>query len=77
VLSQRNGVDPEPLLVAQRGVLVPFVAWLEAHVDEGGDEAPAETTVAAFRLETASGIMRFIDEMLDRATVTSSGSSGS
>ena len=69
VLLQRAGVDPEPLLVAQRAVLVPFVAWLEAQVDEGGDEAPGETTVAAFRLETASGIMRFIDEQLDRGLV--------
>jgi DNA-binding PadR family transcriptional regulator len=69
VLLQRAGVDPEPLLVAQRAVLVPFVAWLEAQVDEGGDEAPGEMTVAAFRLETASGIMRFIDEQLDRGLV--------
>ncbi len=69
VLLQRSGVDPEPLLVAQRAVLVPFVAWLEAQVDEGGDEAPGEMTVAAFRLETASGIMRFIDEQLDRGLV--------
>lgn len=67
VLSQRLGIDPEPLLVAQRAALVPFVAWLEAHVEDGGDEAPGETTVAAFRLETATGILRFIDEALDRA----------
>jgi DNA-binding PadR family transcriptional regulator len=66
VLLQRAGIDPEPLLVAQRAVLVPFAAWLEAQVDEGGAEAPGETTVAAFRLETATGILRFIDEQLDR-----------
>ncbi len=75
VLLQRAGVDPEPLLVAQRAVLVPFVAWLEAQVDDGGEEAPGETTVAAFRLETASGIMRFIDEQLDRSLVAA-GTSG-
>ena len=48
---------------------MPFVAWLEAQVDEGGDEPPGETTVAAFRLETASAIVRFIDEQLDRSLV--------
>jgi PadR family transcriptional regulator AphA len=69
VLSQRLRIDPEPLLVAQRAVLVPFVAWLEAHVEDGGDEATGETTVAAFRLETATGILRFIDEALDRAAI--------
>ena len=29
VLTQRLGYDVEPLLVAQRAVMVPFVAWLE------------------------------------------------
>lgn len=67
VLSQRVGLDPEPLLVAQRAALVPFVAWLEAQLDDAGHEVAGETTVAAFRLETASGIVRFIDMMLDRS----------
>ena len=44
---------------------MPFVAWLEAQVDETGPELPGETTVAAFRLETATAILRFIDRMLD------------
>jgi PadR family transcriptional regulator AphA len=65
VLCERAAIDPEPLLVAQRAALMPFVAWLEAQADEIGPELPGETTVAAFRLETATAILRFIDRMLD------------
>jgi PadR family transcriptional regulator AphA len=65
VLAERGEVDPEPLLLAQRAVLMPFVAWLEAQAEETGPELPGETTVAAFRLETATAILRFIDRKLD------------
>ena len=67
VLSQRAGRDLEPLLVAQRAALLPFVAWLEAQLDDTDGESPGETTVAAFRLETTGAIVRFIDGLLDRA----------
>jgi DNA-binding PadR family transcriptional regulator len=77
VLTERAGNNPERLLVAQRGVLVPFVTWLEARADEIGPEAPGETTVAVFRLETATAIVRFIDRMLDGSATPSSGNSGS
>jgi PadR family transcriptional regulator AphA len=77
VLTQRAGGDPEPLLVAQRAVLIPFVAWVEARADELGPELPGETTAAAFRLETATAIVRFIDRLLDGPAVSPSGSSGS
>jgi DNA-binding PadR family transcriptional regulator len=73
VLIERAGDDPESLLVAQRAALVPFVALLEAQADETGPELPGETTVAAFRLETATAIVHFIDRKLD-ASATSSGS---
>jgi PadR family transcriptional regulator AphA len=76
VLIERAGGDPEPLLVAQRTALIPFVALLEAQADETGPELPGETTVAAFRLETATAILRFIDQKLD-APAPSSGSSES
>jgi DNA-binding PadR family transcriptional regulator len=66
VLAERAGTDPEPLLVAQRAALVPFVAWLEAQLDDGSD-TPSEMTAVAFRLEGASAILRFIDGMLDRS----------
>lgn len=65
VLTERAGADPEPLLVAQRAALAPFVAWLEAQADDTGPELPGETTVASFRFETTTAIVRFIDRMLD------------
>jgi len=66
VLSQRAGIDVEPLLVAQRAVLVPFIAWLEAQLDDVDPiGSPGEATVLYFRLETAKTIVRFIDGMLD------------
>ena len=34
VLAQRLGYDTEPLLVAQRALMTPFVAWLEARLDD-------------------------------------------
>ncbi len=67
VLAQRAGVDVEPLLVAQRAVLVPFVAVLEAQLDDVDPAGPpGEPTVLLFRLETAQTVVRFIDQMLDR-----------
>jgi len=66
VLSQRVGIDVEPLLVAQRAVLVPFVTWLEAQLDDADPiGSPGEATIIYFRLETAKTIVRFIDGMLD------------
>jgi PadR family transcriptional regulator AphA len=65
VLTERVGRDPEALLVGQRNALVPLLALLEAQADDTGPELPGETTVAAFRLETASAIVRFIDGKID------------
>ena len=75
VLSERAGIDVEPLLLAQRAALVPLIAWLEAQLDDAGTEAPGETTVAVFRLETAGAVVRFIDGMLDRSSQKSLGRS--
>lgn len=66
VLSQRAGLDVQPLLVAQRAVILPFVAWLEAQLDDVGVlDGQAEATQLYFKLETAQTIVRFIDRMLD------------
>jgi PadR family transcriptional regulator AphA len=66
VLSQRVGLDVEPLLVAQRAILVPFVTWLEAQLDDADPVGnPGEATTLYFRLETAKTTVRFIDGMLD------------
>jgi DNA-binding PadR family transcriptional regulator len=66
VLSQRAGIDVEPLLVAQRSALVPFVTWLEAQLDDVDSiSSPSDSTMLYFRLETAKTIVRFIDGLLD------------
>lgn len=65
ILSQRAGVDTRPLLSAQRDVLMPFLAWIEAQFDDAS--SPAELTALRFRLETAQMVIRFIDGMLEEA----------
>jgi DNA-binding PadR family transcriptional regulator len=66
VLTQRLGYDVEPLLVSQRALMTPFVAWLEARLDDVDPVAePTEATVLSFRLETAQTTVRFIDHLLD------------
>lgn len=66
VLAQRLGVDPEPLLVNQRALMAPFVAWLEVRLEDvDADADPTEATVLYFRLETAQTTIRFINHMLE------------
>ncbi len=66
VLAQRLGLDAEPLLIAQRALMAPFVAFLEARLEDVDPVAePTEATVLHFRLETAQTTVRFIDHMLD------------
>ena len=70
VLAQRLGLDAEPLLLGQRALMVPFVAWLEARLEDVDPIAePTEATVLHFRLETAQTTVRFIDHMLDNAKI--------
>ncbi len=65
VLAQRLDLDPKPLLTAQRALMTPFVAWLEARLDDvDPSREPTEATVLYFRLETAQTTVRFIDHML-------------
>jgi PadR family transcriptional regulator AphA len=66
VLSKRLSLDVEPLLVAQRGLLTPLVAFLEARLDDVDPATePAEEAVLYFRLETAKTTVAFIDHLLD------------
>jgi PadR family transcriptional regulator AphA len=68
VLSKRLGLDVEPLLVAQRALLTPLVAFLEARLDDVDSATePAEEAVLYFRLETAKTTVGFIDHLLDAA----------
>jgi PadR family transcriptional regulator AphA len=69
VLAKRLGLDVEPLLVAQRALLAPLVAFLEARLDDVDPATePAEEAVLYFRLETAKTTMGFIDHLLDART---------
>jgi PadR family transcriptional regulator AphA len=73
VLAQRLGLDTEPLLIAQRNLMAPFVAYLEARLDDvDAATDPTEATVLYFRLETAQTTIRFIDHMLDTVKVAGS-----
>jgi len=68
VLSQRAGLDLQPLLVAQRTLLLPFVAWLETQLDDLDPATePTEEAVLYFRLATARATVAFIDHLLDPA----------
>jgi DNA-binding PadR family transcriptional regulator len=68
VLSQRTGRELEPLLAAQRALLLPFVAWLETQLDDVDPATdPAEEAVLFFRLATARATVSFIDHLLDSA----------
>jgi PadR family transcriptional regulator AphA len=63
VLSQRARFDIAPLLAAQRAMIVPLLAWLEAQLDDTDPHEPAERTALMFRVETARMILRFIDSL--------------
>jgi PadR family transcriptional regulator AphA len=68
VLTKRLGLDIERLLVAQRALLTPLVAFLEARLDDVDPTTePAEETVLYFRLEMAKTTVGFIDHLLDAA----------
>jgi DNA-binding PadR family transcriptional regulator len=67
VLTQRLGLDPEPLLVAQRALVIPFVGFLESRLEDvDSAREPAEATVLLFRLETARTTLRLIDHVLEQ-----------
>jgi hypothetical protein len=68
VLSQRAGLDLQPLLVAQRTLLLPFVALLETQLDDVDPVTePSEEAVLYFRLETTRATLALIDYMLHSA----------
>lgn len=76
VLSQRAGFDIGSLLGAQRAMIVPFVAWLEAQLDDVDPDQPAERTALMFRVETARMILRFIDGLKRPTAAAASARSG-
>jgi len=70
VLSERAGIDVAPLLNAQRRMMMPFIAWLEAQLDDADPDVPSESTVLTFRLESARMVVDFIDGMLEKRAKT-------
>lgn len=60
LFSHRAGLDPHPLLAAQRRQLVPILASLEK---KAGQSQGAERTVALYRLEIARAVARFLDAL--------------
>lgn len=45
--------------------MLPFIAWLEAQLDDADPAYPSESTVLTFRLESARMVVHFIDGMLE------------
>jgi PadR family transcriptional regulator AphA len=69
VLNQRLGLDPRPILDAQRALIVPLIAFMEARLDDVDPaKDPAEETSLRFRLELARTTVRFIDDCRRRYT---------
>ena len=62
VLSERAGLDSQPLLRAQRAVTVPAVRSLELRLRRS---VGTEQVFVRFRLETTRSVVSFIDAMLD------------
>lgn len=64
VLIDRAGLDPTPLLDAQRALIVPAVDNLEARLAQ---VAGTEAIFVRFRLETTRAVLNFIDGLLEGA----------
>src|SRR5262249_34819518 len=62
ILTDRAGLDPEPLLEAQRASVVPAVETLETRLAAGG---PTERILLRFRLESTRAVLNFIDSLLE------------
>jgi DNA-binding PadR family transcriptional regulator len=60
-LSERAGLDPTPLLEAQRALTVPAIETLEARLSQS---VGTEQVFVRFRLESTRAVVHFIDGML-------------
>lgn len=65
VLCQVNGVNPAPLLEAQRALFVPVV---EALATAGGPRHKVADPVAVWRYESSRATLRFLDRLIARAS---------
>ena len=62
ILIDRAGLDPEPLLEAQRATVVPAIEALEARLTASGR---TERILVHFRLESTRAVVYFIDSLLE------------
>jgi PadR family transcriptional regulator AphA len=62
VLAARAGIDREPLIRAQREVLAPSLAKLEAKLGQGSE---AEDLTLRFRIDTTRAVLAFLDDLLE------------
>ena len=62
ILIDRAGLDPEPLLQAQRALVLPAVEALEARLAASGH---TERILVHFRLESTRAVVHFIDSLLE------------
>ena len=58
ILIDRAGLDPEPLLEAQRATVVPAIEALEARLTASGR---TERILVHYRLESTRAVVHFID----------------
>ena len=63
----RAGLDPEPLLEAQRASVVPAVEALESRLAASGH---TERILVHFRLESTRAVVHFIDSLLAERRAT-------
>src|SRR5262245_60457665 len=62
ILIDRAGLDPEPLLEAQRASVIPAVEMLEARLTASSH---TERILVHFRLESTRAVVPFIDSLLE------------
>ena len=70
VLIERNGLDPSPLLEAQRALIAPVIDKLDARL---ADSSGSEAIFVRFRLETTRAVLFFIDGLLAETPPTPAG----
>jgi DNA-binding PadR family transcriptional regulator len=63
ILIERAGLDPVPLLDAQRAQVVPAVETLETRL---AASSGSEQILVRFRLETTRAVLHFIDSLLEQ-----------
>ena len=65
VLAARAGIDRGPMIRAQRAVLEPSLAALEARVGQGSE---ADEIYLRFRIDTTRSVLQFLDDLLGGAS---------